>query len=327
MAQKDSVDYYYNLGKKAFTEKRYLLAEKMYTKSLVFEPTKFETQFELAEALYEMKKYGFAIKQYKSALLLQPNEPLVLERLANLSFMGRQWVDAISYAKICLEMKIGEKMNFIIAKSYYEQEEYVQSSKFLEAASKEDPNNGQIPYLMGNIWSEMNQPKKALEMYSIALSKDTSNTNWIFEVATLYNDLGDSKTAISYYEKALAKGMSSDLNLKTTLGLAYINAGQYEKGEDLVKMVVAKKPMDKTIFNNVAYAYYDVKKFDKAIEWWDEILRIDKQDAKALYMIGIAFRKSGNEEKGNKLCDAAIALDPSLAGLKKEMMPPQGMGL
>jgi tetratricopeptide (TPR) repeat protein len=90
--------------------------------------------------------------------------------------------------------------------------------------------------------------------------------------------------------------------------------------------VIAKKPLDKTTYNDVAYAFYNAKKYKDAIDWWDKILQIDKQDAKALYMIGIAYQKDGNKDKGSKLCDIAIQLDPSLASLRKEQKI-EGMGL
>jgi hypothetical protein len=36
-------------------------------------------------------------------------------------------------------------------------------------------------------------------------------------------------------------------------------------------------------------------------------------------MIGMAYQKKGDTEKGKALCDKAIALDPSLKSLKQEI--------
>jgi tetratricopeptide (TPR) repeat protein len=325
--QNDSSNHYATLGKQAFGERKYLVAERNFTKSLKFDPKNTLVLIDLADAYYEMRKYGNAIQEYKNIITLDANNAVALEKLSTLCFMSRQWTETITYAKQCIEKKIGDKMHYKIAKSYYELEDYMQSSKYLQTASKEDATNADIPYTMANIWAEMNQAKKALEMYAIALSMDSSKSQWYDEVASIYNDIGDFPNAIINYEKAVAKGMQLNTNLNLTLGLLYIQVGQYAKGETMVQTVVAKKPMDKTLYNDIGYAYYSKEKYAEAIKWWDEILRIDKQDAKALYMIGIAFRKSGDEAKGNHLCDAAIALDPNLASLKKQMMPPQGMGL
>jgi tetratricopeptide (TPR) repeat protein len=250
-----------------------------------------------------------------------------LENLVNLCFSTFKWQDAVDYGKKCLELKIGKQVNYKIAKSYYNLEDYGNSSKYLQAAANEEPNNADVPYTMANIWLDMSNGKKAIEMFEIALSLDTTKADWYYETAVVYDNLGDFAKAIPYYEKALAKGLPSDIQIQTTIGMAYINNGSYKKGEEIMEKVIAKRPMDKRILNDMGYAFYNQKKFQDAIKWWDEILKFDKQDAKVLYMIGIAFQKDGNKEKGDKLCDIAIAMDPSLASLKKEQQMPAGMGL
>ena len=72
------------------------------------------------------------------------------------------------------------------------------------------------------------------------------------------------------------------------------------------------------ILNMLAEANYDIKKYDEAINYYDQILTIDKKNAEALYMIGMSFQKKGQKEKGMALCDEAIKLDPSLQSLKSE---------
>jgi tetratricopeptide (TPR) repeat protein len=58
-------------------------------------------------------------------------------------------------------------------------------------------------------------------------------------------------------------------------------------------------------------------KYDDAIAFWDRILAADKEDARALYMIGMSFQKKGQETKGMALCNKAIEMDPSLNGLRQ----------
>ena len=44
-------------------------------------------------------------------------------------------------------------------------------------------------------------------------------------------------------------------------------------------------------------------------------------------MIGMAYQKKGETQKGRDICDRAIKMDPSLAKLKEEMKMPGGGGL
>ncbi|HTE12535.1 MAG TPA: tetratricopeptide repeat protein, partial [Chitinophagaceae bacterium] len=69
---------------------------------------------------------------------------------------------------------------------------------------------------------------------------------------------------------------------------------------------------------SVGEMHYKTGKYQEAIDYWDRILTYDKQNAKALYMIGMAYQKKGDQDKGMQLCDQAIKMDPTLANLKQK---------
>jgi tetratricopeptide (TPR) repeat protein len=325
-AQTDSAAYFYAQGKQAREEKKYLLAERHFGQALKYDKDNEAIQLDQAAVLLEMKKYYPARGIFEQILQKTPNHKLALEQMALLSFNQKQWADAEKYGKQCLAAKIGSGMNYRVAKSLFQQESYPEASKYLEAANAEDPKNAEVPWLMANIWLEMNHVQKGIEMYEIALSLDSSNQAWHYDLAGIFNQTGNAKKALYHYERALALGLTTDLNTMAEIGNVYLANQQFDKGLELMKKVIAKKPLDKTLYNDVAYGYYNAKKYKDAIQWWDEILRIDKTDARALYMIGIAYQKDGNKEKGSRLCDAAIALDPSLQSLRKEQKM-EGLGL
>jgi tetratricopeptide (TPR) repeat protein len=68
----------------------------------------------------------------------------------------------------------------------------------------------------------------------------------------------------------------------------------------------------------IAEGYYYKGKFQMAIDYWDRMLEYDKDNASALYMIGMSYQKKGEKEKGVALCDKAIEMDPSLSNLKQK---------
>ncbi len=51
--------------------------------------------------------------------------------------------------------------------------------------------------------------------------------------------------------------------------------------------------------NMVAEAYYYKGKYQEAIDYWDKILYYDKENASALYMIGMSYQKKGEKAKGH----------------------------
>jgi tetratricopeptide (TPR) repeat protein len=99
-----------------------------------------------------------------------------------------------------------------------------------------------------------------------------------------------------------------------------LNVGDLDNGVTIMKEILKRKPSDLNILNMVAEGYYDKGKYQDAIDYWDKILEYDKQNASALYMIGMSFQKKGEKEKGQQLCDKAIAMDPSLGNLRQKKM-------
>jgi tetratricopeptide (TPR) repeat protein len=277
------------------------------------------------QSLVEQKRYLEAKEKYTAAYQVDNKNAEVIENLATLSINTRQWNDAITYAKKMQEAKIGNSANYIIAKSYYEQENYGECLKYCEQAFKEDPKRAETPYIAGRSFVEMSNYKKAAGCFEQAIERDSSKANWMYEAGLVYYAIPDDKKAIYWFERAGAKGYARSNDYLENLANAYLNTKNYEKGLSLLQEVLQRKPADQELLYNVADAYYQTGKYDDAINYWDKILAIDKQNASALYMIGMAYQKKGEKEKGQQLCDKAIQMDPSLKNLKEEKKMPDGI--
>jgi lipopolysaccharide biosynthesis regulator YciM len=79
----------------------------------------------------EMRKYDLAKLAFEQVTKRNANDPVAVENLASLYFWTRKWNDAIAYSKKMQELKIGKNTNFIIGKSYYEQEDYTPLQKMI----------------------------------------------------------------------------------------------------------------------------------------------------------------------------------------------------
>ncbi|MBS1935562.1 MAG: tetratricopeptide repeat protein, partial [Bacteroidetes bacterium] len=167
--------------------------------------------------------------------------------------------------------------------------------------------------------------KAAIPFFKKAIALDSSRSQWIYECALTLATIYDDKTAIQYYLVAAQKGYKTDNDYYENLSDSYVAAGQPEKGIELMLGILEKKPADLILLYSVANAYYKIKKYQEAIDYWDKILYFDKENAKALYMIGMAYQKKGETDKGRQLCDKAIAMDPSLKSLKQEKNMSMGL--
>jgi tetratricopeptide (TPR) repeat protein len=70
---------------------------------------------------------------------------------------------------------------------------------------------------------------------------------------------------------------------------------------------------------------YSTKRYENAIDYYEKLLTINPKDARSLFMAGMTFQKMGQKEKGQKICDKAIEMDPSLAKNRQKKDMPMGL--
>ncbi len=323
-AQADSADFYHQKGLEEKQARRFREAEKSFAKAVQFSPKKSESLVELGNSLVEQNRYLEAREQFLKAEPLDPNNLVVIDNLATLSYNTRKWADAVKYAQKAQQLKSTRQLQFIIAKSYYEQENYGESLKYCELAFKEEPRRAEIPYIAGRCFLEMSNYKRAAGCYEQAIERDSTKTNWMFEAGMVFYSIPDDKKAIEWFERAGAKGYPRNNEYLENLGNAYLNIKEYDKALSLLEEVLKRKPADIELLYNVADAYYRNGKYQNAIDTWDKVIAVDKKNADALYMIGLAYQKKGEKEKGIQLCEKAIEMDPSLKEKKQEKKMPGG---
>ena len=317
-SQSDSASYYLQKGNDAKQARLFLVASQQYKKAIGFDAGNTNAQRELGNVSLEMRKFPDAILAYTEVIKKEPNDPVANENLANLYFQTRKWNEAITAAQKMKQLKIGKNADYIIGKSYNELEDYGQSFTYLQAAAKQDSLNAEIPYTIARANVEMSNYRAAAPYFLKAIALDTTKPRWVYETALNFAAIPDDKTAITYYLLAASRGYKTDNDYIENLSISYEGTKQLDKAIEMLNQLLEKKPADLVLLNAVGEMYYKTGKYQLAIDSWDKILGLDKQNAHALYNIGLAYQKKGDKDKGMQLCDKAIAMDPSLANLKQK---------
>jgi len=314
----DSSSYFYQKALEEKNKRLFMVAFNDFQKSVEYKSDNIEAQRELGLTALELRKFENAKQAFLKVNAAKKNDTTAISSLATIYYWTRQWPEAAQYAIKARDLHIGKNWNYIIGKCFYEQEDYGQAFKYFQPALREDSTNAEIPYLVARSYVDMNNYKMAIPYFQKAISLDSGKVQWIYECALTMATIYDDKNAIKYYELAALRGYKKDNDFYENLSDSYIAAGQPEKGLELMLKVLEKKPADLDLLFSIAHAYYKLKKYDQAIEYWDRILSYDKQNARALYMIGLSYQKKGDEKKGQQLCDKAIEMDPSLKNLRQE---------
>ncbi|CAF3902064.1 unnamed protein product [Rotaria sp. Silwood1] len=181
--------------------------------------------------------------------------------------------------------------------------EFVKAEEIFETMRKhtsDELEKGNLFYQLGQIKTNQQNYKKALEFYQDALtiylkyfSSDHSN------IATCYNNIGlvydhmnDYSKVLSFYDKALEiykKTLSNDhQNVATccnSIGLVYNSMGDYTKAFSFCKRALEifdKKlppihPLLATSYNNIGLVYGNMKKYSEAVASYKRAVEIGQQ--------------------------------------------------
>ncbi len=308
----DSVKSYLLKGNSEKEAGRHKMALDYFQKAVAADPKQVEANRLLGIEALETRQYDLARKSFLTVLESNPNDIVSLQKVTEIFFSYRRWDDAIKYGTHLLTLDNVNRLNYMIGKSFYEKEDYGNSFKYLEAAFKEDSKNSEIPTLFARALVDMSNFKAAVRYYSAAVELDQNNSRLLNEMAMAYSAMNDDKSAVVYFEKAIEKGYKIDDDFIENISNSYVAAGMPEKGTELMKNLLEKRPGDIAILNNLADNYYKAGNYKEAINYWDKVLYLDKEDARALYMIGMSYLKTGDKNNGETLCNKAIEMDPSL---------------
>lgn len=306
----DSTAYFLQKANTDFDARLYLSASKSYDRVISLDANNFEAYLKNGKAKLEMSKIYEAGQLFERAYALEPNNEEVIEQLSTLYFNNRQYQKALDLVQKC---KACKNTDLLLGMGYYHLEDYGKAIQYLQKAIEKNSNNAQAYYSLARTALELEQSAEAIGYLQKAIKIDSSRYNWKYELGLLFYNAENYKEALSYFDKAIAGGLQKNNDVLENYGFAQIYNGNSDAGIATLEIVNQRKPNNTTLLTNIAYALYAATQYDKAISYYEKVLIINARDASALYMAGMSFQKMGQEEKGQKLCDKAIEMDPSLA--------------
>ncbi len=317
----DSASYYFKNGLEEKNAGRHAVAEKCFAKSIAFNALFTDAYIEQGKANIEMHKIPDAQKSFIKAYELQPENSIVIQELTNIYFNNRQFQKAIEFAQLCG----GCESNRILGLSYYHTEDYGKAQTYLQKAVAANDKDAESAYTLGRIFLELENEKAAIPQYQRAIGLEAGRNMWMYELGLIYYSQDDYKNALKYFTMATDAGYTRSNDFYENYGFAQLYTGDVENGLKSLDEVLSRKPNNKELLSNIANAMYDTKRYDAALLYFQKLLELNPADATSLFMAGMTFQKTGEKEKGQKICDKAIEMDPSLAKNRQKKDMPMGL--
>ncbi len=313
----DSSAVYFQKGIEEKTAQHFLQASKYFDKAIDLNPTYKEALLENGYVNLEMRKTDNAKGYFTKLYEIDPSNAVAIKELMELCYNYRQFAKARELAAKCTGCLNAEK---ILGMCAYQQEDFGNSVKALSNYLSKNPTDAEATYTMARCYLDMEEYKSAVPWYTKAVALDGEKNQWMYELGLLYYNNNDYKNAVVLFTKAADKGYPQNNDYNENLGYAHIYSGNFEQGERMLLNLLERKPGNKEMLRDIAEAYYNNKMYDKSLGYCQKLMEMDMKDGKALYQAGMCFQKKGDKDKGQKMCDKAIELDPSLSSMRQKSM-------
>ena len=318
----DSAKFYFDQGMQAEKNRLFAVAAKSFEKAILFNKNYSEAYIENGNVNLEMRKVDAALANFLKAFQLQAGGNEITRQLATLYFNNRQFQKAIDFSEKCKDCPDADR---IIGVSYYNLEDYGKARNFLQRALSKNSQDAEVAYTLGRTYIELENEKAAIPLYQKAISLEPGRNAWMYELGLIYYSQEDYKNALKYINLAGDSGYNKSNDFYENLGFAQIYTGDINSGIKTLNEVLTRKPNNKELINNMANALYETKHYDTALTYFTKLLDLNPKDAASLYMVGMIFQKKGDKQKGKKMCDKAIEMDPSLAKNRQKKDMPMGL--
>ena len=112
----------------------------------------------------------------------------------------------------------------------------------------------------------------------------------------------------------IQSGQESNENLSIEFynrGNAYDGKGEYDRAIQDYDQAIRLNPSNADAFNNRGVSYFHKSDYDRAIQDYDQAIHLNPNHATAFYNRGVAYKRKGDHDRAIQDFDQAIRLNPS----------------
>lgn len=216
---------------------------------------------------------------FPSDKLTKQDQIYLAELYSNMRYNDQSREATAELSKQTALLADSDYANYIAAFGSMKSGDYKQAKKYIDCATAKNPKNINYKRLKAEIIAQSENPKDAISLFN------TINTD-NFKTVTFDKEIDTSKQYVLY------KSVKNDYLKKYHLAYYYYDNGEYNKAIGVLQTSISgKKSINKDVYALYAKVYYDMKEFEKAQNYAQKALDIDKSDPSSLLVLGdVAYR-------------------------------------
>lgn len=198
--------------------------------------------------------------------------------------------------------------------------DFISALELVKEAIKLNPNYAKFYLLEGNLYTELANPREALNSYRKATKLRSSYVEVYFRIATIHEkEYQDYDEAVKYYRRAYAVGKSNH-NLLLNIGECYLASNEINlakhKAEEYKKLIEAEnKVLSFDYYHLNGKINYLQKNFSTAINNLEQAIRINPKQFNAKLLLAKCLFETDNPEEGLKYTNELMKLNDTVGEL------------
>jgi len=281
------VDAHYNLGKFYRDIGEYRKALKYYGITIALDPTYKDAYFNLGKIFLELGDARRAKESFEKMISQGPKDESIY---VNILMAYREAIKAVG----------GHQQYADDLKDFFK--------KYSTVASQH--SNKAVTFLnLGLIYREMNDIKRAVEAFEMALELNPRYVEAMFEMANIYDEMKDEDRAISLYNKVISINARFD-RAYLNLGVIYSRLQNYSKAKLMFEKVIELSPTSSDAYFNLGFIYEMRGDNKKAIKEYQKAIEFNPNHAKAYYNLGNVYAALGDNAKALESYRKSISINP-----------------
>ncbi len=254
--------------------------------------------------------YELAIEQYKAALQANPAyvEPMV--GLAQAFLVLEEYDEASRFIAMARTYdRNNPDLAILEGRIRIGQGNVAAARGLFTSVLSRQPNNVEARLGMAEADIAEGRPRDALSRYSQTLKLAPESTRALLSLAMLADETGDRASAAGYYELAL-KSHSSDPRVQLAVAGWNASQGDFVSAEKHAEIALSLKPdlvRSRILLGDI---YLQTSRYPDAVTTLRDVVTTNRDDARAWYSLGLAYRKTGDPAKAIASFATALQLRP-----------------
>jgi tetratricopeptide (TPR) repeat protein len=336
-----STETHNNLGNCYVVQQKNDLAEREFRATLRYDPRNRDANYNLGLLLLARNAPRDAITYFSR---VQPRAPEVLINLTQAYLAAGQKEKGLELARSLSEQAKNDiRAHFTLGVRLAKQRQYNDAIHEFETADALQPDTFEILYNLGQAYRKRGDNEKALDVLGQALKLFPNSVETLYLIAQIYSDEGKELDSLerlakahklaprntdviflmarlsmkqSFYEDAvplLEEGLKVAPNrpdLLAALGECYFMMGKVDSAKDTFQRLIQAAPSARS-HAFMALCYRHLGRFDEAVKYLEQGLKIDPHDVSCLYNMGYIASRQGQYEEGEKWLKQALEVDPN----------------